>query len=124
MARAEITLQNHTEVMKQEIKSPSFWRDVMGEIVASFFLMSVQCSVALSWGRTDVKGGTLQGNLSMGALITVLCEVFGQFGGANMNPAVSISFVFAGRSTALRGLSRISNSNPLRNFPVDHLISC
>ena len=96
----------------QELRSPSFWRDVVTEGVATFFLVSIQCAVPLSWVDTsgsntisDEVGTTriaLNG-LSMGFVILVLAEAFGEFGGAHMNPAVSISMAVATKVTIIRG---------------------
>lgn len=102
------TVSDHIDTSKDEVRSAPFWRDVFGEILASFYLMSIQCTINLGWGRTIVKGSDMQNNLAMGGGIFVLIEGFGQYGGAHMNPAVSIAFLVDGRITLLRSKFSLS----------------
>lgn len=88
--------------LKEECRSASFYRDVAGEVVSSFYLMSIQCAIVLGWGDPVVKGSLLQAYLAIGCAIFVLIEAFGQYGGAFMNPAVTVAFLLDGRISIFR----------------------
>ncbi len=90
-----------------EFRSPGFYRDIVAEGIATFFLVSVQCALPLTWDRTvapanDAAYATLIG-VGMGFVILVLAETFGELGGANMNPAVSIALCLGNKLTVTKG---------------------
>ena len=86
----------------EEFRSLPFLRDVICEGLATALLVSIQCALPLTWG-TDSLGNVVQIALGMGFVVTVLIEVFGELGGAHMNPAVSISMTLAGQLSIVRG---------------------
>ena len=47
--------------MAGEISSIIFWRDVIAELVATFFLVSIQCALPLAWGYPNT-GSAVQVN--------------------------------------------------------------
>lgn len=97
-------LQAYTDTMKAEVKTLAFWRDVLAEALATFFLVSIQCALPLTWNDTTLQlGNAVQIGLGMGFIITVLIEVFGELSGAHMNPAVTVSMMVATKVTVLRG---------------------
>ncbi len=97
-------LQAYTDRMKKEVKTAEFWRDVIAEGLATFFLVAVQCALPLTWSDTTLQlGNVVQVALGMGFVVTVLIEVFGEMGGAHMNPAVTISMMLTTKVTCLRG---------------------
>ena len=87
-----------------EIKQPLFWRDVCVEIISTFILMSVQCSLPLTWEPSAASWGNIvQVGIGMGFVVCVTIWTFGDFGGCHMNPAISFAFVIAKRISILRG---------------------
>ncbi len=91
----------------KEFRSPGFWRDIVAEGIATFFLVSVQCALPLTWDWTvaptnDATYATLIG-VGMGFVVLVLAETFGELGGANMNPAVSFALCLGGKLTFTKG---------------------
>ena len=93
--------------MLAETKSIIFWRDCLVEVVATFILMSVQCTLPLTWGTLGqvptLFGSIIQQGLGMGFLVCATAWTFGDFGGCHMNPAVSFSMVLAGKLSILKG---------------------
>ena len=88
--------------MRKEIKQRAFWRDVCVELLATFFLMSVQAALPLSWNVG--LGGVVQVALGMGFIVATMAWTLGDFGGGHMNPAVSIAFALRRDITVLRGM--------------------
>ena len=96
-----------------EVKSKLFWRDASVELVATFILMSVQCSLPLSWENNGapptVFGNIVQVGIGMGFVVCATAWTFGDFGGCHMNPAVSFSMVLARKLSILKGMPYLSN---------------
>ena len=92
-----------TFIVKPEVCSRVFWRDVIIEFVATFVLMSIHSALPLSWGNRDIMGGPVQVGLGMGLITAVLVTSFGDLGGAHMNPALTIPLLLRGQISLLRG---------------------
>ncbi len=87
-----------------EFFTKNFWRDVVCELVATFFLVSVQSAAAVTWTNPDPDSiHVLEYALATGFTVTILNEAFLPLGGAHMNPALSIGFALAGKITPVRG---------------------
>ena len=87
-----------------ELSQSLFWRDVSVEVVSTFLLMSVQCSLPLTWGASAQGWGSLvQVAVGMGFVVCALGWTFGDFGGCVMNPAVTFAFVISKNISAIRG---------------------
>ena len=87
---------------RSELRSGSFWRDLSAEGVATLVLVAVEVFLPLRWGGDGAVAG-LRTALGMGMVVTLLIESFGQYGGAHMNPAVTISMLVCRKITLLRG---------------------
>ena len=90
------------------IKSPRFWRSVVGEFVATAMFLAVTVGVVIS-GNYDtaivdatttvaLAGAMTPARhliiaLTFGLMITVLVYIFAPISGANINPAVTITLV-------------------------------
>ena len=96
-----------------EVKSKLFWRDASVEVVATFILMSVQCSLPLSWENNGapptVFGNIVQVGIGMGFVVCATAWTFSDFGGCHMNPAVSFSMVLARKLSIMKGMLFASN---------------
>ena len=97
-----------------EAKSRLFWRDVSVEVIATFILMSVQCTLPLSWGNDGQTptafGSIVQQGLGMGFVVSATAWTFGDFGGCHMNPAVSFSMVIARQLSILKGKALLTGT--------------
>ena len=105
-----------------EAKSRLFWRDVSVEVMATFILMSVQCSVPLSWGdkgqAPTVFGSIVQQGLGMGFVVSATTWTFGDFGGCHMNPAVTCSMVVARQLSIFKVLSDHTTFHRLMAYEI------
>ena len=96
----------YTKQMKEELQSKLFYRDVVVEVIATFILMSFQCTVPLTWGMgtaPEAFGNIVQMALGMGFLVCATSWTFGDFGGCYMNPAVTIAMAVSMKISVLRG---------------------
>ena len=75
----------------------------MVEIFGTFLLLTVQCSLPLTW-KGDDMGQVVQISLGMGIVVMVLIEMFSPLGDAHFNPAVTIAMVLARKVTVLKGV--------------------
>lgn len=89
------------QTFKQELADPVFWRAVMVEIISTFILLTVQCSLPLSW-KADM-GQVIQIALGMGLVVMGLIEMFGAVGDAHFNPAVTLAMLVANKCSIVRG---------------------
>ena len=100
-------LKRYVRTMRIEVQTGVFWRDVCVEALATFLLMSVQCSVPLSWGTLGqpptLFGNIVQQCLGMGFVVCALAWTFGDFGGCHMNPAVTFSMIISLKITCSKG---------------------
>lgn len=88
--------------LRAEPRSKLFYRDGVVEFFATFFLMSVQAALPLSWDD-DALGNVVQVALGMGFVVATMAWTLGDFSGGHMNPAVSISMAIRRDITVLRG---------------------
>ena len=91
------------KVWVEELQSATLWRDVAAEFVAMFMLMTVQAALPLQWGKPDLMGGPVMVSLGMGFIVATMAWALGDFGGAHINPAVSIGMLFSCKITLVRG---------------------
>ncbi|ELU00157.1 hypothetical protein CAPTEDRAFT_26353, partial [Capitella teleta] len=83
-----------------EIKNGAFWRDLLAELLATFFLVAAQCALPLSYDDTgSARIGTA---LGMGFVVLSIGWCFGDFSGAHMNPAVTMTLLLRMKITFLR----------------------
>ena len=88
------------------LKSPRFYRALVGEFVATMMFLAVTVGVVISTNYDDFDftpttkvGGAMTGSrhlmvaLTFGLMITILVFVFAPVSGANINPAVTICLV-------------------------------
>lgn len=98
-----IQAAEYCNVVAKEACTGAFWRDVFGELLATFFLVSVQCALPLYWGPTN-SGDVLQTGLGMAFVVIAIGWGWGDFGGAHMNPAVTMALTVRGEITFLRAV--------------------
>lgn len=92
----------YCSVLAKEACTGAFWRDVIGELLATFFLVSVQCALPLVWDDRN-QGDVLQTGLGMGFVVIAIGWGWGDFGGAHMNPAVTLALAIRMEITFVRG---------------------
>ena len=94
-------IADYMDRMKSEPRTKAFWRDLVIEAAATFFLMSAQAALPLGWGVG--LGGVVQVAMGMGFVVACMAWTLGDFGGAHMNPAVSVAMALKMDITILRG---------------------
>ncbi len=94
--------EEYCPLMAREGCTGLFWRDVVGELLATFFLVSVQCALPLYWAPVN-PGDVLQTGLGMGFVVIAIGWGWFEFGGAHMNPAVTMALMIRREITFLRG---------------------
>ncbi|RWS24602.1 neurogenic protein big brain-like protein [Leptotrombidium deliense] len=92
--------------MSEEIRTLEFWRAIIAECLATFFYVFLVCSVNISWINSMIE---YQPNWTVmaftnGFAMATLTHCFGHISGANINPAVSCSFLITRRITPLRAI--------------------
>ena len=109
--------------MRRQISSACFWRDVMAEFVATSALVSVQAALPLTWGKGH--GGQLPVATGMGFVVTAMAWALGEFGGAHMNPAVTVGMAMCRKVTMLKGEISSSGAHHTTNpmLRLSHLSS-
>ena len=93
---------SYRELVRRELRSCDLWRDLAAEGVATFVLVAVQCALPLTWGG-EASASLLQTALGMGLVVALLIESFAHYGGAHMNPAVTVSMLLCNKVTVTRG---------------------
>ena len=88
--------------MRDEILCPCFWRDVLCELVGTFFLLVAHTAIGLRFGSTEPIPLVVPG---LGTAFTVfaIVEATAGMSGGLINPAVTLSFLAAGVITPIRG---------------------
>ncbi len=98
--------------MKRSLDEPrqkGFWRDLLAEFFGTFMLMTVQSAVPLHWRTVPDEphpldvGNVVQVALAMGFIVSTMAWTFGEFGGAHLNPAVTVSMMVSGKVGFIRG---------------------
>lgn len=105
MGSRKLTFSTYDEIIREEPRNKSFWRDVTVEVVSTFLLVAVHCSVALTWGKPVRNGELVQPGLGMACIVVAMLEALGPLGGTHMNPAVTISMFLSLKVTFVRGRS-------------------
>ncbi|KAK2156597.1 hypothetical protein LSH36_209g04037 [Paralvinella palmiformis] len=86
-----------------ELKTRLFWRDAGAEFVASFCLMTAQSTLPTQWGQS-LSPSAIQIGIGMGFVVFIMASSLGDFGGAHMNPAVSVALVISRKISLIRGV--------------------
>lgn len=94
--------ENYLGQLRKEVRTLALWRDVFAEFVGTFFLVSVQCALPLSWGG-NFFGSVISIGVGMGMIVTTMAETVGHFSGGHFNPAVSFAMAISCKITFLRG---------------------
>jgi len=96
-----MSVKTYKQRILDECVSLRFYRDVLGEFVGTFLLVSVQAALPLSWEK-DGLGGVIQVALGMGFVVFSLITVLGDCGGAHLNPAVTVAMAVCTKATVYR----------------------
>jgi len=94
---------SYAQRVVSEVKSCAFYRDLIAELIGTFFLVSIQIILTVI-PSGNYAGDIIRISLGMGFIVASLVEALGTYGGANLNPAVSLGLALCGRITALRAL--------------------
>ncbi len=93
----------YCQVVSREACKPRFWRDCLAELLATFLYVSTQCAMGTTWGDVSSPGQVAQTALGMAFLVIGIGWAWGDFGGAHMNPAITLALVVRVEITFLRG---------------------
>ena len=102
--------------MRSELRTPSFYRDVLCEVNINFILLFIDAMIASA--RPDIF---VLGFVS-GLYVFLLIDGFGHIQGALQNPVVTLAFVCTNRLSALKGktLSSIQYKDRFSRFRNYH----
>jgi aquaporin NIP len=85
-------------VEKEEMTPPRdvpLWKSLTAEMIGTFFLVFIGAGAA---ALTFQQGGSIVGTaFAFGLVLMVLIYLFGEYSGANFNPAVSLGLAISGR---------------------------
>ena len=87
----------------EEVKTSSFWKAVLAEIVGTFILVVCGCAACLGsdWDRVD-SPRLVEISLAFGLGVATAVWCIGHVSGGHINPAVSCGMVVARRITVVR----------------------
>lgn len=85
-----------------EIKTATFWMEVVAEGLATLFLIFFISLVMISNDKTHYTPNTTHAGLFAGFLVCMLVEGFGPICGCHMNPAVSLGLFIVGHISAAK----------------------
>src|SRR6218665_699500 len=86
----------------EEIKTATFWREVIAEGMAPLTLIFFITLCMISNDPTHYKPNTTHAGLFAGFLVCMLVEGYGPISGAHMNPAVSLGLFVVGHISGAR----------------------
>ncbi|XP_057686054.1 aquaporin-4 [Corythoichthys intestinalis] len=87
----------------EELRSRQFWRAVMAELIGTLVLVSAVLGASVP-GHREEPEGPLYSAVAVGAVIVALGHCFGEFSGAQVNPAVTLSLLATRRLDVMRAL--------------------
>jgi len=86
--------------MQAEIRSLDFWRSIVAECLASFFLIFIVCGSFIPWsGHSPPSIGIA---LAAGFAVASLTLTFAHVSGAHLNPVVSLALLVTRRISPMK----------------------
>lgn len=103
---APIKQSEYSTKLRNEPKKGGFWRDCFAELVATFLLVVAQLILLQNWQTTSPSPQALavQVAIGMSFVVGAIGYALGDFGGAHMNPAVTMAMVVRTEITIVRGI--------------------
>nr|QKE23065.1 aquaporin 14 [Amphiprion ocellaris] len=92
---------------REELRSRQFWRAMMAELLGTLVLVSAVLGASVP-GPGEAPGGPLYPAVAVGVAIVAMAHCFGEISGAQVNPALTLSFMTTRRLDVLRGLVYIT----------------
>ena len=95
----------YSSKLREEPKTGKFWRDCFAELVATFLLVMAQLILLQNWQTKSPSPQALavQVGIGMSFVVGAVGYALGDFGGAHMNPAVTMAMIVRAEITILRG---------------------
>nr|QKE23125.1 aquaporin 14 [Trachyrincus scabrus] len=87
----------------RELRSRQFWRAMLAELLGTLVLVSTMLGASVP-GPGEAPGGPLYPALAIAAVIVTLGHCFGEISGAQVNPAVTLSFLATKKIDLVRAL--------------------
>ena len=88
----------------REIRSLLFWRDVLAEVTATFYMMVFVTFSMVSLDKDIYKPSTPLVGLMVGLVIFLLIEAYRPISGGHLNPCVSFAAAIMKRISVIRGI--------------------
>ncbi|KAK2155863.1 hypothetical protein LSH36_229g04056 [Paralvinella palmiformis] len=90
----------------REAKTGAFWRDCFAELAATFLLVTAQLMLLQNWQTQVPSPQALAVQVAIGMCFVVgsIGYALGDFGGAHMNPAVTMAMFIRAEITIVRGV--------------------
>lgn len=85
-----------------ELKSKSFWRAVLGELVGMTLFIFLSIAAAIGNGNNENPDQEVKVSLAFGLSIATLAQSLGHISGAHLNPAVTLGMLVSCQISLVR----------------------
>ena len=93
-----------TSTTVKQFKDKFFYRAIFAEFFATALFLYFVTTVQINMSPETFGGpGIVQVAFTFGLTVTCLVQIFGPVSGAHMNPAVTVAFMFLGRTGMVKG---------------------
>ena len=97
-------IQDCCPIIGAELKNGAFWRDLLAELLATYFYVFVACCLPI--GFVDTGLARIGAALGIAFVVLSIGWCFGDFSGAHMNPAITMTLMLRLKITIVRGKIR------------------
>lgn len=93
--------------MQAEIRSLDFWRSIVAECLASFFLVFIICGSFIPWSGHTPPAISIA--LASGFSVAALTLSFAQISGAHLNPVMSLALLVTRKISPMKALLYVTS---------------
>ncbi|XP_046637937.1 neurogenic protein big brain-like [Daphnia pulicaria] len=93
--------------MQAEIRSLDFWRSIVAECLASFFLVFIVCGSFIPWSGHTPPAISIA--LASGFAVAALTLSFAQISGAHLNPVMSLALLVTRKISPMKALLYVTS---------------
>ena len=103
---APIQASRYCHQIVKEVKSGAFWRDCFAEFIGTFLLVLAVMFLLQNWqpaASSNPQALSTQVCIGMSFVGSAIGYGLGDFGGAHMNPAVTMALIIRAEVTIIKG---------------------